>query len=344
MRPSSIRSAVTFASRLGQRSTAAYNTRSLVLKRPYPIRPVRQIQKVGGGMMDFGRVIEGFDFSSPNTIDENMKRCLAQDLKESCFLLIKRQPKQFGDGRTQCAIAEAHGKLLAGPKINHRAAPRNAVIRISNDEEDGNLVYQAACWHNDMLPSPEPVQYTSLFMVRNDAPLGARFGMTKLVPSDQFFKRQTEKTQKAWICRHWGLDVAAHATFGGKGTPANKTVPMVYTHPHRGDVSLNIETEEECNAVFDLLPGGGRVFRDKSEVIQELDDELEEACDDYGVAIEWEIGDFLIFDNMAVLHKAQIDAYQTKEQREAAGLPYYRRTLHRVTCLTDLVRHIQVVE
>jgi alpha-ketoglutarate-dependent taurine dioxygenase len=273
-----------------------------------------------------------------------MKRCFFQDLKESCFLHIKGQPKQFGDGRTQCAIAEALGTLLEGT-INHHSAVRNAVIRISNDPEDGNLVNEAAWWHTDMLPSPMPVQYTSLFMVANDAPLGAKFGVTKLVPSDQFYKRQSAETQEAWNKRQWGLDVAVHATLG-KGVPANKSVPMIHTHPHKlsNNVAVNIETEPECTGVFDVLPGGGRDFIDKSKFIQELDDKLEEACEDYGAIVEWEAGDYLIFDNMAVLHKAQADAYQTKEQREAAGLPYYRRTLHRVTCLTDLVRYPQLDE
>jgi len=295
-------------------------------------------------MINFGCVIEGSDFSSPDTIDENMKRCFAQDLHESCFLHIKGQPKQFGDGRTQCAIAEGLGTLLEDT-INHRSAVRNAVIRISNDPEDGNLVIEAASWHTDMLPSIKPVQYTSLFMVANDAPLGAMFGVTKLVPSDQFYKRQSAETQEAWNNRRWGLNVAAHATLG-KGVPANKTVPMIHTHPHKltNNVAMNIETEPECTDVFDVLPDGGRIIRDKSKFIQELDDKLEEACEDYGATVEWESGDYLIFDNMAVLHKAQTDAYQTREQREAAGLPYYRRTLHRVTCLTDLVRYSQLEE
>jgi len=267
---------------------------------------------------------------------------IASDLDQFKVVLFRNQASSFANGEMHCRVARSLGKVDEGEIFHNPKSPRNGVYRISNNESEGKWLYQASWWHTDGLVLPEPVRFTSVYMVEDASPPDVTFGVTKFVDAHRFFHEQDEATKEQWRNRYWLRDVGSDATYSA-GKAANRMSPLVYTHPSTRQISISVETPEESAGFADWVDGQWVVAGpDASKMfIEELQRKLDVACEAHGYEHHWQEGDFMIWDNMAVIHKADNDAYLTAEMARKRNMPFYQRTLQRVTILTETQRDKQ---
>jgi len=292
---------------------------------------------VTGSNRSIGAVVEDWDFTRQSDSAGKM----LNDLNEYKVMVFRNQHPSFADGEAHCRVARGLDIIDEGRIQKHPKTPRLGVYRMSNNPAEGKVLYQASWWHVDGLARKTPVRYTSLYNVKNAAPATVKYGTTKFVPTHRFFHEQDKATRDLWSHRYWLRDVKNDASYTLQ--EANRMSPLVYTHPWTGEVSIAIETPEEGIGFVDWV-NDRWVLVDGDEAnrfIEELQLKLDAACERYGYEHHWQEGDFIIWDNMAVIHKADSVAYLTSEQAKERGMPYHERTLQRVTIVTETRRDKQ---
>lgn len=314
------------AARAGRLHTAARKHSS------YTVQPCK------GGL---GAEVVDLDFTA---VGEAIipKAEIASDLDKFKVLFFRNQPASFATGEVHCSVARGLGIVDEREIFDNPKSPRAGVYRISNNPSEGKWLYQASWWHTDGLVQPMPVRFTSLYMVEDASPPDVTYGTTKFVPAHRFYHEQDDRTKERWMNRYWLRDVGSDATYTA-GKDANRMSPLVYTHPSTGEIAISVETPEEGAGFVDWVDGSWVVADPDSSkgFIEELQLKLDAACASYGYEHRWQQGDFMMWDNMAVIHKADSDAYLTAEMAREHNMPYYQRTLQRVTILTETQRDKQ---
>lgn len=272
-------------------------------------------------MQPVGVEMKGIDTTT--TLDPRLVGALELLMADHGLLLFRRQgtpQKEMGiegtylTGEQQCELSLAFGKgALHSTHGNHGECPNRDIFRLSNNPSHGfNEVGPE--WHNDGSFVREVFRYVVYHIVK--APEGP--GQTAFAHLGKAFDALPED-QKIHLER------CASANSNG-----GVVHPMVHTHKISGRKSLYLHTGMTgciMERVADAEPGK-KLSGIKAWNRKEMDKffrEFTELLDrpDISYSHNWQEGDVIVIDNLAVAHKAMPGAHKA-----SSGL----RILHRTTC------------
>ncbi len=251
-----------------------------------------------------GAEATGVDLAKP--VDETTRRQLNEALVENVTLVIRGQaftPAQY------VAAGRLFGELMEQDQTDIYGHPEQPLIRqVSNmytDKTGARLKYDAS-WHTDHTHFVHPPKYTMLYPVNlptdtvggGTSVCNTRAGYAAL--SDRLKQRIAGlKTvnQLAGAMRGRRNPLSVQSQMESKREPVIQ--PLVRTNPdHGGSKSLYFHPRKTVNIVG-MDP----------EATQDLLDELLEHLlkPEFIYVHPWRMGDLLIWDNRASLHKAGTD-------------------------------------
>ena len=285
----------------------------------------------------FGAEATGIDLSTIDLHNESLANQLKEDLIDHRALLFRGQSLT---GQRQVDISKLLG-TIESTFYKHPKSPHPDIFRVSNNEEEGCTQVGRSGWHLDGTFQPRPFMYQTMYFVSV-----AEGGDTYFVPLAEFYRSLPQATRDRYD-RLWMVS--------NKRRPVIH--PLVYQHPFRPnqeptmlfhcgepfvrgwllDDELDEETEDDNKRQTEegtsinkqehhqtphqpsqrMMPA--RPLQD------ELTHEIESRLDAIGgLKMKWQIGDFLITDNLGLAHYASPG---TQVDHERVGL----RILHRTT-------------
>lgn len=216
------------------------------------------------------------------------------------------------------------GRIDTNTEGKHPKTPHPYVYLSSNNATEGSTK-SGVVWHVDGTPLKTPYTYSTLYL-----PSVIEGGDTHFIPLkelyDSFTADEKEYYNKIWIMYS-----------KRKGARFNVIHPLVYMHPFRHDHTLLIHggynmayfADADISTKDEVVYNGidmERMMQSK-KVYNLLKKKIESQEDNIGMQMKWDEGDFLIFDNLGLIHRA---SEGTQASSEEMGL----RILHR----TSIVR------
>lgn len=256
-------------------------------------------------LSNVGAVVDGVDLNRP--LPNELVSKIVQDTFEHSLLLFKGQGVVSGD--RQCEISRWFGEIESNPFAKHPRSPNTDVFRVSNVREEGCTGVGRTGWHIDGSFMDCPYQVSCYHM--HAVP---ERGATTFIPLDALIGRMTEEQRARWDRLYMCSD-----------RQAGPRHPMIYKHPVTGKPTMCIHLGMTRGFMWDKGSPDSRVTGGPET--EELLCELEQLLADNSDLVyrhEWEDGDFLITDNLALAHEA---TPETQLPVSEVGL----RILHRTT-------------
>lgn len=267
---------------------------------PYELEPI---------LPHFGAYVRGFSLDGTEPLPRDVVDRIKEDMRRHRVLIFKGQG--CISGARQVQITEQLG-TVESTFYKHPASPHPDIFRVSNDEKEGCTNVGRTGWHIDGTFQEMPFKYQTMHF--HSVCAG---GETWFIPLREFYEMQDDKTRAQWD-RLWMVS----------GEFAH---PLVYAHPERGDTTMMFHCgphfckcwvlDDEAEPPASRRPAS---MLPSQTILRELIARLDEAVDEVGVKMQWELGDFAINDNLGNCHYA---APGTQNARRKAGL----RILHRTT-------------
>ncbi|BET01910.1 Taurine catabolism dioxygenase TauD, TfdA family [Nesidiocoris tenuis] len=260
----------------------------------YDIKPIQ-----------LGCEVRGVDLKTENR-PEVIER-IKQDVTNHSLLVFKDQGIVSGDRHVE--ISEWFGELES-TFYKHPKSPHPDVFRVSNDEEEGCTGVGRTGWHIDGSFQPAPFAYSLYHMVAVP-----KKGATAFAPLSKIVEGLPQAKREEWD-RLWMMS-------DRRTGPIH---PLIYRHPVTKKEVLCFHLGMTSAFLYDYGSSNERLAS-KEECRRILKDIHEEFVKDGGriqYIHEWENGDFIISDNLAVGHEA---TPETQIPRSQVGL----RILHRTT-------------
>ena len=206
------------------------------------------------------------------------------------------------------SLARCLGKVFElPPRFQHGRSPHRDILRISNTDDEGFKGVGTTGWHIDGSSYSTPFGYSLMHIVHSP-----KRGPTLFLPLHRLARHICEQRP----------DWERLSMRSGSG---DKTVvhPLLYAHPRtqRPAVCLG-----KTSGFFWDRGTTEERLTDAEETTSLLDDlnaRVEECAAKETYQHDWEAGDVVVLDNLAVAHLAAAD---TQESPESVGL----RVLHRV--------------
>ena len=251
----------------------------------------------GFGVKVTGIDLNTFDLSTPGFVE-----VLKEDIKKHRLLLFKEQGQVSGD--RQVEISELLGTVVS--RFNrHWKSPHPGVFRISNDPEEGLAKRDVPAWHVDGCFMRAPFQYLTMHVHAVCAD-----SETWLVPLREVVESLPPLVRGRWE-RVWGV----------RGQDVH---PLVYRHPMTDEVTMMFHMGVGHTDRWGVREDGAFV---EWVAAQEMADEVSAVIDallpTVGMKLAWDHGDFALFDNAAITHRASPGT----QQHPSRGV----RILHRTT-------------
>jgi len=275
---------------------------------PYELTPIRN---------NFGAEIRGFSLAGDKLLPPEVVNKIIDDMNKYRILVFKGQGQI--SGARQVEISKQLGRIES-TFYKHPRSPHPDIFRVSNDEKEGCTNVGRTGWHIDGTFQDKPFKYQTMHFHSI-----CEGGETWFIPLMEFYEMQDEATKAKWD-KYWmitGRQQYAH--------------PLVFNHPTRGDKSLMFHCGEPfCSGWAVDSDDADPAKRKWKEVIDsgvvqaELTQRLNEAVDQIGIKMDWEVGDFAINDNLGNAHYAPPG---TQARAAKAGL----RILHRTTIAGESV-------
>lgn len=211
--------------------------------------------------------------------------------------------------RTRSDIHSTHGVHPATPGNNRH------IFRLSNDQRHG-ILGVGPQWHNDGSFNADVFSHSGYHIVR----VAERGGGTHFTHQGAAYDVLPRETQE-----YWERLVSVNSNSG-------VLHPMVHVHPVSGRKSVYLHLGM-TGAIIEKIPDSEdseQEFRllDESQmkkVFNEYNDLMNAGLTEgYGIPYEYEDGDCIFIDNLAVAHRASPEAHLPPEQQ---GL----RIMHRTT-------------
>ncbi|KAK7578096.1 hypothetical protein V9T40_010301 [Parthenolecanium corni] len=252
-----------------------------------------------------GAEVVGIDLQTenrPEVIEE-----IKKDVTNHRLLFFTNQGVISGQRHVE--ISKWFGELES-TFYKHHKSPHPDVFRVSNDESEGCTGVGRTGWHIDGSFQPAPFAYSLYHMV--SVP---KTGATAFVPLTELIERLDPETYSRWN-RLWMLS-------DRRSGPAH---PMIYKHPITKKPVLCLHLGMTERFLWDYKSPDERIT-DPSEsraLLEEIHEQIVKKNSDLIYRHEWQPGEFVMSDNLAVGHEA---VPETQLSRKDVGL----RVLHRTT-------------
>ncbi|WP_088329174.1 TauD/TfdA family dioxygenase [Lacimicrobium sp. SS2-24] len=290
---------------------------------PLKASTVKLVADYGGcirPLKPMGAEVLGIDLTMPSPPPTEVVTALEQEMAERGFLVFRKQdglqPQQF-----LAASCWWGGKEIHSTHGVHPATPdRNPdIFRLSNDPKVG-IPGVGPQWHNDGSFNARTFSHSGYHIIRP----AERGGGTSFAHQGAAFAALPEETQQYW------------RRLSSVNSNSGVVHPLVHQHPltgtecvwlHLGMTGAVLEKSTQEQA-FRLLEAD-----ELARLCKAYNDLLNAGFDQgYAMTFEYQQGDCLFIDNLAVAHRAAPEAHLPVEQQ---GL----RIMHRSTVRgTDLLR------
>lgn len=258
-----------------------------------------------------GAVISGIDLTKP--VDEETRQALYDTIVDNIAVVIKDQhlnPAQFA------AAMELFGELMPD-QITTNLAPGVPMVSILDNFEKNSKGEQAkkpknATWHTDHTNKELPPKFTCLYAVAIPSKGGGTSvanmrAAYEALPAERRAQLDGMQTANQRIS-------SARLAFGNPDTIAEQERlaeplmmhPLVRTHPDTGTKAIWFH-QGKTETVTGMAP------YETQDFLKVLLEEI--VTEDVTYTHNWTLGDLLIVDNRAALHKAGSD-YDMSEHRK----------------------------
>ncbi|MEM7019661.1 MAG: TauD/TfdA family dioxygenase, partial [Pseudomonadota bacterium] len=259
-----------------------------------------------------GAEVYGIDLSAGSPPPTEVVEALEIEMAARGFIVFKQQ-QQLQPAQFLAASCWWGGKEIHSTHSVHPATPDHNphIFRLSNDPKEG-IPGVGPQWHNDGSFNPQTFSHAGYHIVRP----AERGGGTSFAHQGAAFDALPEDFQGYW------------RRLSSVNSNTGVVHPLVHNHPlsgresvwlHLGMTGAVLEKAFESEA-FRLLAAD-----ELTRLCQHYNDLLNAGFDEgYAVNYEYEAGDCLFIDNLAVAHRAAPEAHLPAEQQ---GL----RIMHRST-------------
>ena len=267
-----------------------------------------------------GATVTGIDLSTADLSDSLIDQ-IRSDIHNHQLLIFKNQSPDNGHVIPPLKRIELARKLgtIVSSHYHHPNAPHRDIFRVSNDEQKGCLNVGRTGWHIDGTFLENPYRYSMMHIVSVPK---AGYGQTAFISSasavDQVLDSQKELKE---------IKDLFHRLFMVGTSPNYALHRMIYKHPvtnrntmliHLGMTSTFLEINkkyqdlgiEEILKLHEKSNKNGQVLKvydqlETKEVLGKIEDFIQ-ICKRKGLMYkhEYEAGDLLISDNLAVIHEA----------------------------------------
>ncbi|XP_072173336.1 (3R)-3-[(carboxymethyl)amino]fatty acid oxygenase/decarboxylase-like [Diadema setosum] len=265
-----------------------------MLRVPYQLIPRRLGAEVTG--IDLGK-------SVPQEVVEKVK----SDVTEHRLLIFKKQSPISGERHVE--ISHWFGELES-TFYKHPRSPHPDVFRVSNVESEGCRGVGRTGWHIDGSFQPAPFGYSLYYMhavpLKGDTVFAPLHEILMGLPSDQLAR--------------WERLYMVSDRRGGL------VHPLVYSHPKTLLKTMCFHLGMTEAFIWDYGTERERFtdYEETARILEEIHHEFVKDNKAIQYSHKWEVGDFIISDNLAVGHEATPETQLPVEQ---VGL----RVLHRTT-------------
>ncbi|KAK7100497.1 hypothetical protein V1264_023443 [Littorina saxatilis] len=251
-----------------------------------------------------GVEVRGIDLKQ--LVPDNIVEQIKIDVHKHRLLIIKDQGIVSGDRHVE--ISQWFGELES-TFYKHPKSPHPDVFRVSNDEEEGCRNVGRSGWHIDGSFMEKPFSFAIYHMV--SVP---KIGNTAFVPLKELVESLSPETRARWE-RLWRTD-----------HQLQHIQPLVYPHPVTKDPTICFHLGMTGGFVWDYGTDEERSTdrRETAQILQEMHQEITKDNSRLIHSHKWEVGDFIISDNLAVGHEATPESQLPVSK---VGL----RVLHRTT-------------
>jgi taurine dioxygenase len=253
-----------------------------------------------------GAEVRGLDLSQP--LDRDTSDALNRAFAQHHVLVVRDQdfaPAQF------IAAAQVFGELQPHDKKEIHVPGFPQMYFVSNEQTvPGKRYISGESFHTDHSNHPAPPKATTLFAVS----LPSRGGDTQYVNMHQAWEELPEATKRridglkavhVYLSKYSPRALRPLSDQSSRQVPPPGVHPLVRTHPENGrkalylnpvriESILGIEDDEALDLVAELM---AHAIQKKHEYRH-----------------QWRYGDFVIWDNRSVIHKANPD-YDMNERR-----------------------------
>lgn len=270
------------------------NYMSQLNKEFYELKPVK-----------LGCEVRGVNLAQENR-PEVIER-IKKDVTEHRLLIFKDQGVISGERHVE--ISRWFGELES-TFYKHPKSPHPDVFRVSNDRNEGCTGVGRTGWHIDGSFQPAPFAYSLYHMV--SVP---KEGATSFAPLTELIQGLPPEKKSEWD-RIWMLS-------DRRSGPIH---PLIYKHPLTGKEVLCFHLGMTEGFIYDYSSPNQRVAtaEEYERILKDINYEFIKDNKSIQYKHNWEVGDFIISDNLAVGHEA---TPETQCPRSDVGL----RVLHRTT-------------
>ncbi|KAL5017587.1 hypothetical protein ScPMuIL_007176 [Solemya velum] len=262
------------------------------------------------GLLNMKPITLGMEVCDIN-LNEPVSDEIVEEIKKAVhkhrILVFKNQGVISGDRHVEISrwFGEPESTFYKHPK-----SPHPDVFRVSNDEDEGCRGVGRTGWHIDGSFMEKPFSYALYHMVAVP-----KKGDTVFVPLNEVICSLSPETRAKWERLYMVSDRRMAIVH-----------PLIYPHPVTGLPTLCFHLGMTEGFVYDHGSENQRLAS-IPEVRQILGEILKEIVKDNRrlvYAHKWDVGDFIISDNLSVGHEA---SEESQYKRSEVGL----RVLHRVT-------------
>ena len=227
-------------------------------------------------------------------------------LDRHALLLFRGQDLRPAD---HLALAACLGAVFPlPPRYQHARSPHRDVLRMSNREDEGFTGVGTSGWHLDGISYATPFGYSLLHICQ-----ASRDGPTRFLPLQSLAERMRRQRPGWWerlSMRCGSGETAVHH-------------PLLYEHPRTQQAGVALGKTSgllrDRGTATEHELGAEEMF----ETLEELGAHVSAHEAQHAYGHEWQAGDLVIVDNLAVAHLAPPE---TQLPSEEVGL----RVLHRV--------------
>ncbi|XP_014669205.1 PREDICTED: alpha-ketoglutarate-dependent sulfate ester dioxygenase-like [Priapulus caudatus] len=234
--------------------------------------------------MKLGVAVYGIDLKKP--VSEETIIQIKYDLLKHRLLIFKNQG--IVPAERQVSLMEQFGRVISlHPK--HPDSPHHGVLRISNHFRHGYQKVGVSAWHTDGFFVERPYSYVAFHIISI-----SMNGDTWFLPINELLTRVDKETLQRWD-RLWYLS-----------SILNVTNPILFAHPILKMPTLNIHLNMVKHFIWDMNTPQERHTEpnETQQIINDMSAVLYDEISALQYTHKWEKGDFIVFDNNAILHKA----------------------------------------